>query len=275
MVFESINDAQKAERHPWEMLLVGVLYSSLAVIISLLVFKEHASLVMIFLTVLASVHLMYNVIKLEEKKDLDIKEEKVLMSEHWKALKLFVFLFIGFTLSYSAWYVILPHETSTHLFSSQIATIKEINNPGQVHIGNAVQAKSMLSEIFFNNLKVLVLCAFFAFFYGVGAIFILTWNASVVGAAIGTFVESLGGSVWSAYLAAMLRYFTHGIPEMAAYFMAGLGGGIISFAIIRHDFGSDKFKRIALDSADLLIGAVFLLFLAAVIEVFLTPLLFA
>ena len=35
-----------------------------------------------------------------------------------------------------------------------------------------------------------VFCVFFSFFYGAGAIFILVWNASVISAAIGSFVRS-------------------------------------------------------------------------------------
>ena len=33
MVFESISDPREAEKHPWEMFFVGLLYSTLAIII--------------------------------------------------------------------------------------------------------------------------------------------------------------------------------------------------------------------------------------------------
>ena len=33
-------------------------------------------------------------------------------------------------------------------------------------------------------------CLLFAVFYGFGSIFILTWNASVIGTAMGTFAEN-------------------------------------------------------------------------------------
>ena len=49
-------------------------------------FKQHASLVMVFLTVLASVPLVYSTMKLEEKKDRIMKSEKSLLIEHSKAL---------------------------------------------------------------------------------------------------------------------------------------------------------------------------------------------
>jgi uncharacterized membrane protein SpoIIM required for sporulation len=115
----------------------------------------------------------------------------------------------------------------------------------------------------------------FAFFYGVGAIFILTWNASVIGAAIGNFVNSnIGGSYFTSISMGLLRYSIHGLPEMLAYFMAGLAGSIISIAIIRHDFGSGKFKHILIDSLDMIFLSVFVLFIAALLEVFVTPMFF-
>ena len=61
---------------------------------------------------------------------------------------------------------------------------------------------------------------------------------------------------------------------IGAYFAAGLAGGIISIAVIKHDFGTQKFEHVLLDSVDLILVAVFLLVLAGLIEVFVTPLLF-
>ena len=72
----------------------------------------------------------------------------------------------------------------------------------------------------------------------------------------------------------LLRYAIHGIPEILAYFMAGLAGGIISIAAIRHDFGTKKFEHVLLDSADLLLLALVVTFLAGVLEVWVTPLIF-
>ena len=69
MVFESLINPIKAEKRPWEMLFIGMIYSSFAIILSLFIFREDASLVMIFLTTLAAVPLIYGAIKIEEKKD--------------------------------------------------------------------------------------------------------------------------------------------------------------------------------------------------------------
>ena len=54
----------------------------------------------------------------------------------------------------------------------------------------------------------------------------------------------------------------------------GLAAGIVSVAIIKHDFKSEKFRHVLLDSADLLLLSLVVLVVAALIEVFVTPVLF-
>jgi uncharacterized membrane protein SpoIIM required for sporulation len=72
----------------------------------------------------------------------------------------------------------------------------------------------------------------------------------------------------------LLRYALHGFPEILAYFVGGLAGGIISVAVIKHDFGTKTFEKILLDSSDLIIISLAMLLLAALIEVFVTPMVF-
>ncbi|MBS3130835.1 stage II sporulation protein M [Candidatus Woesearchaeota archaeon] len=273
MVFESLVNPVKAGKKPWEMFFIGLIYSSLAIMLGLYIFAEHASLVAIFLTVLAATPFMYTAIKIEEKKDLVYEEEAVLIKEHGKALSFFMFLFMGFVVSFSIWYVFLPEDVTFNVFSVQIKEIERVQ--GIDITGNAVSLVGIFGSIFFNNLVVMIFALIFAFFYGTGAIFILTWNASVIGAAIGHFVHStIGLNYFSSFSLGLLRYSIHGVPEMLAYFMAGLAGGIISVAISRHDFGSGKFRHILTDSLDLVFLAVFVLFFAALLEVFVTPLFF-
>ena len=276
MVIESLVNPFKAERTPWEMFFVGMFYSSVAVLLSLWIFKPHASLVMVFLTVTACVPIMYGTMKLEEKKDMEIDDEKILIKEHGKALTFFIFLFLGITISFTLWYIFLPADLTHTLFSIQTKTISDINT--QI-TGQGINSLPLFSKIFLNNVKVLMFCLIFAFIYGFGAIFILTWNASVIGTAIGNFVRSnISTPNFVLYFQVtslgILRYMLHGIPEILAYFVGGLSAGIISIAIIRHDFRSKKFQHVLLDSTDLLLLSLALLLIAALIETFVTPVLF-
>ena len=283
MVLETIINPITAERKPWEMIFIGIFYSLVGVGLSYWVFRAHMSLVMVFLTTMVSVPLIYNTIKLEEKKDMVINEEKTLLREHGKVISFLLFLFIGFTITFTLCYVLFPNDLAQHTFSIQTQTIADINSRVT---GSFFQNFSRLTEIFFNNVKVLIFCILFAFIYGVGAIFILTWNASVIGAAIGNFIRTgisaeasmlgLAGvaNYFHIFSLGLLRYAIHGIPEIGAYFIGGLAGSIISIAVIRHDLGTKKYEKILLDSSDLVIIAIVVLFLAALLEVFVTPLLF-
>jgi uncharacterized membrane protein SpoIIM required for sporulation len=283
MVLESIINPLKAEKRPWEMLVIGFIYTSIAIFLSLWIFEKYASLVMVFLTVLACTPLMYITIKREEKKDVEIEGEMNLLREHWKALVFFMFLFGGIVVAVSLWYIALPGSTTTNLFNIQQETITSINSK---ITGLSINHLQILTKIFLNNIKVLIFCVLFAFVYGVGAISILTWNASVIGVAVGNFFKShiaeyankaglvkLGGYFFvTGY--SLLRYSIHGIPEIMAYFVGGLAGGIISVAVINHDFGTKNFEKILLDASDLVIISVVMLFFAGLLEVFVTPLFF-
>ncbi|MBI2139512.1 stage II sporulation protein M [Candidatus Woesearchaeota archaeon] len=277
MVLEELIDALRAEAKPWKLFFLGALYASVAMGLSLWIFKPYASLVMIFLTVLATVPLIMNTLKVEEAKDLAGSGESILLKEHGKALSFLIFMFLGFTLAFTFWYVILPADLTLTLFSIQAKTINEINT--QI-TGQAIQQFTLFSKIFFNNMKVLIFCLIFSFLYGSGALFILTWNASVIATAIGNFIRSNiseASSVMHYFEISSLgimRYFIHGVPEILAYFLGGLAAGIISIAVINHDFGSKKFRSVIMDSADLLLLAIITLIFAALIEVFVTPVLF-
>lgn len=282
MVIESLVNPFKAEKSPWEMVFIGFFYASVGVFLGLWIFRESASLVMVFLTVVAAVPLMYNTLKLEEKKDTLARGELPLLKEHAKALAFFMFLFLGTTLAFSAWYIFLPSDLAQHLFTSQTETIVDISNK----VTGNVSQFPIFSKIFLNNIKVLAFCILFSFVYGAGAIFILTWNSSVIGTAIGNFIrsnissaaQSTGlvkvASYFHISLLGLFRYAIHGIPEILAYFVGGLAGGIISVAVIRHHFTTKSFEKIVIDSADLLILSIGLLFIAALLEVYITPILF-
>ncbi|MBD3164021.1 hypothetical protein GF323_02385 [Candidatus Woesearchaeota archaeon] len=284
MVLESLLFPLKAEKKPWEMFFIGLLYSSVAIFLALWIFGEESSFVMVFFIVLACVPIVYNTMKFEEHKDMEYSSEKKLLHEHNKAILFLAFLFLGVTVSGVIWYVFLPAETTGYLFEQQISTIAQINNRVDGSVTGMATSTQLLFRIFFNNLKVLIFCVLFAFIYGAGAIFILTWNATVISTAIGNFIRSnLGSSVSGAAMitgyfgivsTGFLKYAIHGIPEILAYFYGGIAGGIISVAIIRNHFNTEKSSDILLDVGELLLIALGFLVIAAIFEVFITPALF-
>ena len=283
MVLESLISPHKAESHPKNLFFHGFIYVSIGLFLSLWIFNEHASLIMVFLTTMAAIPLVYNIIKIEEKKDLSDLDEKSLLREHSRALNVFIWYFVGATVAFAFWYTVLPNNIISGLFEVQTQTILHLRSNV---VGNSYQTFRTFTQILSNNLKVLIFCILFSFLYGLGALFILTWNASVIGVAIGDIIRSGLSALESKFHLGLVvgyagviydglfRYAIHGIPEIMAYFVAGLAGGIISTAAIRHDFGTKRYEKIIMDSSVLLLLSLFLVVAAAILEVWVTPIFF-
>ncbi|MBU1111904.1 MAG: stage II sporulation protein M [archaeon] len=278
MVLESIISSLHAERRPEEMVIYGFMTATIALLLSIWVFPAYASFAMVTFTVMAILPLMIHVMKLEKEKQ-ESKNSKGLL-EHKRVVLFFICLFMGFTLAFVFWFLLLPTDLSTDVFRLQMNTITDINSP----TGSAISQSHTFGNIFVNNLRVLSLSILFSFIFSSGAIFILVWNASVVAVAMGSVFKMVVAAgeassatyFWAASFAA-LRYLVHGIPEVTAYFIGGLAGGIISFTILDYKLGLSKlFKksyRPLKDATYLIIGALILLVISALIEVFITPIL--
>lgn len=275
MVFERLIPIRIAERKPWELLPLAFLYASVGILLALWIFPESASLACVFFGVMALMPLMVQLVLYEGKQG----EEDADLSAHKRALPFFTFLFLGLVLCYAFWGLILPYFSSINLFQMQINVIQQIN-AGAVG-GYAFAA---FTRILLNNVRVLAFSLLFSFIFGAGAIFILTWNASVIAVAIAdttrglvaTGAKAVGAagiaSYFHAFGLALLRYMIHGIPEIGGYFVGGLAGGIISLGVVQHKLGSPKFKKTMFDALNLIILAIFILFIAAVLEIWVSPL---
>jgi uncharacterized membrane protein SpoIIM required for sporulation len=274
MVLESLIHPKIAEKRPFDMFVLGIVYTSIAAILALWIFPSSPSLPMIFLTTMAALPVMIDVLKKEEKEAEEELKKYLLIGPHFDVFIMHLALFLGFVVAFTAWFAFLPNESSQTLFNAQIETIRAINSGPT----GAFIEDQFTSSIVVNNLKVLMFCIIFSFLYGAGAIFILCWNASVISTAVGTLIrENLGAitglaDYFKVVPLSFARYFIHGLPEIMAYFCGGIAGGIISAAVVRHDLGSENFLRILLDSVDLIIIAFFLLVFSALIEVQISPL---
>jgi len=285
-MFEMLVNPVKAEKRPWEMFFVGAFYATVSLFLTKWIFSgdpvlsKYAGILVVTFCVMFCIPFLFFSIKHEEEKDLQNVGFFRLIEEHGKALTYFIFLFFGFLVAFSFWYIVF--EDGIENFRPQIETYCLINQPNRFNdcvsdygITEAkttafLSAKQKIVNIFVNNIYVLIFTLLFSLIFGAGVIFILAWNASVISAAIGIFSKS---SLSNLPLA-LARYMIHGLPEIASYFTGALAGGIISIAIIKHDLKSERFWIILQDSLNLIILAVVLLFIGALIEVFITPALF-
>lgn len=286
VMLEMLVNPRKAERRPWEMFFVGAFYATLSVLLVNWVFASDAVLskylgvLVVTFTVMFSMPFVYYTLRYEEKKIIPSRGTIALLKEHEHALMTFLWLFVGYVVAFSFWYIFLSTNQS---FTAQIETYCVINKPSNVdqcvkeygvkavtHGTGFTTNKDRLLLIFTNNIYVLIFTLVFSLIFGAGVIFVLAWNASVIAAAVGIFSKS---SLFELPMG-LARYAIHGIPEIASYFIVAMAGGIVSVAVIRHEYGTEKFWEVLQDSLNLVIVSVVVLFIAAILEVYVTPLLF-
>ncbi len=286
-MLESIINPKSSERGPWKMFFVGLIYSSLSLLLVRwffaqdIVLSKFSGMIVVLFCVMFSLPYMYFLLKQEEEEDEQVEGFFSVWKIHKDAIYAFLWLFLGFIVAFSFWYLVLQ---DANLFNAQIETYCMINSPGNIEncvakydfsqtittTGAATKELRLLS-IIENNVYVMIFTLIFSLIFGAGAIFILAWNASVIAAAIGIFSDY---QVMGIPLG-VGRYMIHGFPEIAAYFITALAGGIFGIGIIKNGVRSPKFLRIVENVVLLLFIAIIILVIAALIEVYFTPVLFS
>src|SRR3990172_10285594 len=157
------------------------------------------------------------------------------------------------------------------LFNAQLETYCMINSPGSIEncvsqydfsksTGAATRELRFMS-IIENNVYVMIFTLIFSLIFGAGAIFVLAWNASVISAAISIFA----GQNIADIPFGITRYMIHGFPEIAAYFITALAGGIFGVGVIRNGVKDRRFLHVVENTIILLFVALVILVLAAVV----------
>jgi len=131
-MLEMLINPQKAERKSWELFFVGAFYASLSILLVNWIFSQDAVLsrysgiLVVTFTVMLSMPFVYYTLRLEESRVSNEKGTIALLKEHKRAIYAFVWLFLGFVIALSFWYMVL---SSTQSFRAQIETYCLINRP--------------------------------------------------------------------------------------------------------------------------------------------------
>ncbi|MFH1326525.1 MAG: stage II sporulation protein M [archaeon] len=285
-MLESLVNPKRIEKGPWKMFFIGLIYGSLSLLLVSwffsgdIVLSKFSGMIVVTFCVMFSLPFMYYLIKQEEEEDEQVEGFFTVWKVHKDAIYAFLWLFLGFIIAFSLWYMVLQ---DSNLFNAQIETYCMINSPGNIEgcvskydienqvISTGAATKEMrFLSIIENNVYVMIFTLIFSLIFGAGAIFVLAWNASVISAAIGIFTNYDIKDIPFG----LLRYMIHGFPEIAAYFITALAGGIFGVGVIRNGVRNQKFLRIVENVVILLFISIIILIIAAVIEVYFTPILF-
>ena len=264
-------DPIDAEKKPWDLFVLAFFITLICINLGYYVLGHYDGIGSVIILTLAFFPLLYKAFSVEEQRDLKLKREGDRFYAHRKIVVLFSFIFLGVVLGYFANYLFLPSDLGETLFADQVYTIQH----GSTITGSAVSSELALKHILKTNFTLLGICLVLSLLFGLGALFLLVWNGSVMGIAMGLFAQqNMTSGFASATLMSALRYLVHGLPEMIAFFLASMGGSILCIAVLHHDLQGKKGKKIFKDGIALVCASIGLLFLSALIEVFITPFFF-
>ncbi|MBN1896735.1 MAG: stage II sporulation protein M [Candidatus Aenigmarchaeota archaeon] len=278
-MLESLIKYNEIKKNPWLMMFWAILISSVGVLFSIqLAYTislsgstvNLAGVFAVMFTIIPSVYFLTNYIKREElqdEKDVEAHYEKGILQRHYMDILVFGFYFTGLTVSFAFWGFMLPADT----FQVQTMKVQDIRSTsggfmdmaeGNMMTGEALSGDYFASfeRVFWNNLQVTAFSFVFSILFGAGAIFIIVWNASILGVFIGRLSETIIHIPVQS-----IPFLPHGIPEIGGYLVAGLAGGIISAAVIR---GHNRkiLTGVSKDAGKLMAIALLFIFLGALIE---------
>ncbi|MEM0372424.1 MAG: stage II sporulation protein M [archaeon] len=299
-MIESLINPERVEKKPWEAFIAGFLFTIAACVLTMQMSVTGSGtgfLVVSFITI-AAAPFMVRLFDIEESKRA---EKKSLLGRHEEIIQVFAFFFVAVIFASSLFFVLTGDDASSLMFGDQTLDLCSkglIKDPlcakacetgalsGPVcsemqMTGNAIAFNPDFMTILMNNLTVLALAVIFSLILGAGAVYLIAWNATVIGVLIAKVAETpsiLGyadlGSPLMNYIIALpmtlLRILPHGIFEFGGYFFGAVAGGILSFSLMRMrwcDVTRMTLRRSFKDAVIYLAISVALIFIGAVIEV--------
>jgi len=262
-----IFDYEFLSKNPPYAAILSAFFVFLGVISAYFFFSSAMSLVMVSFSSLLLLPYVTRILKTDKIKGS--YRFSGILKRYDKLIGFYIYLFFGMSLAYMFLYIILAPAINERAFSSQVSLI--IPGPVGFYFN-----PDIFTQIIANNLTIVFVCVLLSLFYGTGSIFILNYNASVLGVMYGSAVRPL---VWGAgsvpiVFANMLAYVPHTLLEVLAYLLAAISGGILSNALIMNS-GSGDSKKIGLllrDSIFFLILSVILILAGGFIETVIPPL---
>jgi uncharacterized membrane protein SpoIIM required for sporulation len=265
-MLENILKSKWLEKKPHHALIIGIIYSIIAIITAYLIFPKSQGIASIAFLSLLLLPALTKIISIEELQDARSKKFSIkkIFVDHSDVLQVYFMLFLGIFLVYAVFSMRFPNLLIQGIFDNQLRILGI--NSGQATGGIT------FSSIFSNNLKIMFIFLILSIVFGAGSIFFLAWNASVWGVIFG-YIATTYNQTLDAFLRIFIKVMPHMFLEAGAYFFAIVAGGLISQAIIREKINSKKFEYVIKDSFTFTLISLILLILAAFVETYIYVLL--
>jgi len=268
MVLDYLISPREAKRRPYEVFVVAALFVSFAVLAQLFIPSIRGSI--IIFAMVPAIPLMWSLLVREEHDE----EEEIqacyrthywegtsvtsILSRHAALVEVFSFFFLGAVFAYAVWAAALPPQQTQALYGDQLNELNAIRGMNTGKFFDIARFEYLLGH----NLQVLGLMFAFCLVYGMGSVYLLLWNASIIGLVVGGKMNEGLLGVAMGFLSLLPR----GIFEIAAYFVASIAGGVLSVAIMRKHYKSGIFRFVLRDVGALTALSLVLLAIGAAIE---------
>ncbi len=260
MVLEQLYTIDVLRKKPVLSFLLGLGHTVFATFFALLIFPQDPALVIVAVASMLLIPSLHTFALIEEAAE---RAEGIaqIVKHNYDFYKVYLFIFLGSFIVFAFFSAFLPGLAANHLFKQQVSVLT----------GGAFSA-GLFTELFMNNIQVILLCFLIAIVAGNTGIFMIIWNASVWGTIFGIIAKSaainLGASAPVLLGLVLLSVVPHVIIEISSYILAVIAGTVISKGIVSEGIFSRAFGRILALNLGLLIIAILVLVIGAGVEAY-------
>jgi hypothetical protein len=263
-MIESIISPSTVERKPWEMAAAGIIFTIVAALVTFVIEAftvcSGAGYLLVSFITIAAAPLFVRVFGIEEH-----KHKGNILERHFPVIQAYAYFFFGVIIATSFFYILFGDRGSKCVFSDQLSTltnlgvISETNLPACGTEGSGITGMAAAhrpwESLFANNISVLLLLFIFSFVLGAGSVWLISWNATIIGVLIGYMRDPL----------ILIKILPHGILEFGGYFLAAVAGGVLSAAIVQERIKTD-YRNVLRDAMVYFGLAALMVLLGAIVE---------
>lgn len=264
MVFEQLYSIDYINKHKYLIFLISLAFTVFGIGSSVLLFRDfNHSLVSLALISLMLLVTLKDNLKLTIKPITDKEKQSMifynLIKEYKDNIMIFFYIYAGIMIGFSIFSMILPSTAIESVFSTQYDFL--VTDSAKL-----IFSYGDFSSIFLNNLSVLLVCLITSFLFGIGTIFlfVVVWNASVIGVIFGIVAKQTAISVNISplliFIVILLASLPHIIFEISGYLLSGVTGENFSnYLLSKKNNNFSYFKLLKFSLIVLLIAIILIL----------------
>ncbi len=273
MVLEAIISPKRAREQPWLISILAFIFVSVGILAADYLGISKSIMTLTFVAV-PSIPFIWQLFDYEQR---ETERQVVLgsrtIARHLPVIIVLAFFFVGLVAGFVYWFFALPPGQSAEVFEVQLTELRAIGATSGKFVFEITNEAFLhtFEMLFFHNFGVLLIILALSLLYGAGAVFVLIWNAAIIGVFIGNYAKIISGGnslvpLLGGIGTSALGLLPHGSFELLAYLVAALAGGILSSAITREAHKTSAFPLIIHDTVKLTAVSVILLGIGAFIE---------